>query len=101
MEFVQAAGKDSAAQRRRAQLVLRLLVDFLDDALTLSLGGEPRRTGPDDRPALEALAGRVGPDRLLAAIERCLEADLHVDRRVQLVLALEALVDALAQVLGG
>jgi DNA polymerase III subunit delta' len=96
-EFVEDAGKDSAAQRRRASVVIRMLVDFLDDALALSLGSEPRRTGPEDRPALEALAARCGPDVLLGALERCLEADGQVDRRVQLVLVLEALLDALAQ----
>lgn len=97
MDFVEEAGKESAAQRRRAQLVVRLLVDFLDDALTVSMEGAPRRTEADERPNLEALARRAGPDRLLEALERCLEADRHIDRRVQLVLILEALMDALAQ----
>src|SRR5262249_2850158 len=32
-EFVEEAGKESAAQRRRAALVLRLLIEFLNDAL--------------------------------------------------------------------
>ncbi len=97
MDFVEEAGKESAAQRRRAQLVLRLIVDFLDDALTVSMKGTPRRTETDDRPALETLARRVGPDRLLEVLERCLEADRQVDRRVQLVLILEGLMDALGQ----
>jgi DNA polymerase-3 subunit delta' len=96
-EFVEEAGKESAAQRRRAQVVLRLLIDLLDDALTLGLGCPPRRTGPEDRPTLEALAQQAGPDLLLALLERCLEADHQVDRRVQLVLVREALLDALAQ----
>jgi DNA polymerase-3 subunit delta' len=95
--FVEGAGKESAAQRGRARLVLRLLIDFLDDALILSLDDTPRRTGPEDRPALDSLARRAGPDALLAALERCLEADEQIDRRVQLVLILEALLDALAQ----
>ena len=69
MEFVEEAGKESAAQRRRAQLVIRLLIDFLDDALTISLHGIARRTEADDRPGLETLARRVGPDRLLVALE--------------------------------
>jgi hypothetical protein len=30
-------------------------------------------------------------------IERCLEADMHIDRRVQLVLVIEALLDGLVQ----
>ena len=33
----------------------------------------------------------------LELLERCLEADMQIDRRVQLVLILEALLDALAQ----
>jgi DNA polymerase-3 subunit delta' len=97
MDFVEEAGKESAAQRRRAQLVVRLLVDFLDDALTVSMEGTPRRTEADERPNLEALARRIGPDRILEALERCLEADRHIDRRVQLVLILEGLMDALGQ----
>ena len=97
MEFVEEAGKESAAQRRRAQLVLRLMIDFLDDALTLGLNGQPRRTESDDRAGLEALARRVGTDRLLEALERCLEADRQIDRRAQLVLILEGLMDALGQ----
>jgi DNA polymerase-3 subunit delta' len=97
MDFVEEAGKESAAQRRRAQLVLRLVVDFLDDALTVSMNGNPRRTEAEDRPGLEALARRAGADRLLEALERCLEADRHIDRRAQLVLILEGLMDALGQ----
>jgi DNA polymerase-3 subunit delta' len=97
MDFVEEAGKESAAQRRRAQLVLRLLIDFLDDALTVALNGTPRRTENDERSGLEALARRAGPDRLLEALERCLEADRQIDRRVQLVLILEGLMDALGQ----
>jgi DNA polymerase-3 subunit delta' len=94
--FVEEAGKESAPQRRRASLVLKLLIELLHDAVALSLGGPPRLAEPDDLPPLKQLAERWGPDRLLAALERCLEADMHIDRRVQLVLALESLTDALA-----
>ncbi len=97
MDFVEDAGKESIAQRRRARLVLRLLVDFLRDALAVALGGTPRRTVPEDLPPLETLAGRAGPDLLLALLERSLEADRHLERNVQLVLVLEALLDAFAQ----
>lgn len=97
MDFVEEAGKESAAQRRRAQLVLRLLIDFLDDALTVSMKGTPRRTETEEREGLETLAQRAGPDRLIEALERCLEADRQIDRRVQLVLILEGVMDALSQ----
>jgi DNA polymerase-3 subunit delta' len=95
MALVEEAGKESAAQRGRARLVLRLLTDFLADALAVRQGTAPRRSGAEDRPALEALAGRLGTERLLALIERCLAADMQVERRVQLVLAVEGLADAL------
>ena len=96
-EFVQDAGKESAAQRGRARLVLRLLIDFLDDALAVSQGASPHRTEAEDGPALEALAAKHGSERLLDLIERCLEADAQVERRVQLVLVLEAVLDALGR----
>jgi DNA polymerase-3 subunit delta' len=94
MSFAEEAGKESAHQRRRASLVLKLLIELFQDALALSLGCEPRLAEADDRPALRALAERCGPEKLLRALEQGLEADLHIDRRVQLVLALEALADA-------
>jgi len=95
--FVEEAGKESAAQRRRAALVLRLLIEFLNDALCLSLGGTPRLAEEDDLRLLRELVKRASPERLLALLERCLEADAQIDRRVQLVLVLEALLDTLGQ----
>ena len=97
MEFVEDAGKETAALRERAQLVLRLLIDYLDDALAVSVGAPSRRSTPEDRPAVEALAHRLGPDRLVRLLERCMEADEQIDRRVQLVLTLEAVLDALGR----
>ncbi len=91
-DFVEEAGKESAQQRRRAKLVIRLLLDFLGDALALRLGGAPRRTDPADRATAEAIAARADADTLLEL--------LQVERRVQLVLVLEALLDDLAQRLG-
>lgn len=94
-KFVEEAGKESAAQRRRATLTLRLVVDFLNDALRQSIGGTPRLVDDNDRQPLADLANRLGPDRLLELLERCLQTDAQIDRRVQLVLLLEALVDAI------
>ena len=97
LEFVEDADKEAGSQRRRASLVLRLLVAFFSDALHLSLGGSPPNVEPRELPALRHLAGRLAPDQWLDLLERCLEADLQIDRRVQLVLVLEALLDALGQ----
>jgi hypothetical protein len=45
---------------------------------------------------LDPLAKKFGPDGLLGRLERCLEADRQIDRRVQLTLVLEGLADAIA-----
>jgi DNA polymerase-3 subunit delta' len=95
VEFVEQAGKESAQHRERARLVLRLLIDFLSDAL--APGERARRTEADDAPALEALRRRVREEALLTILDRCLEADEQIERRVQLVLVLEGLLDALAR----
>jgi DNA polymerase-3 subunit delta' len=95
MEFVEEAGKESAAQRRRAALVVRLLIEFLRDAVAVALGTAPRLSEPDDLRRLRTLTGRVDAEALLDMIERCLEAETQIERYVQLVLAVEALVDAL------
>ncbi|HEY1378278.1 MAG TPA: hypothetical protein VGF55_15880, partial [Gemmataceae bacterium] len=92
--LVQEAGKESGAQRRRAALVVRLLVDGFRHALARCVNSSPAHS--DDAKALEPLAKKLGPEGLLARLERCLEADVQIDRRVQLTLVLEALVDALA-----
>ena len=94
---MEGAGKESAAQRQRATLVLRLLIDFLDDALRVQLGGTPRSTEADELRTLEMLASRVDVDRTLALLERCLQGDEQIDRRAQLSLTLEALTDELGE----
>lgn len=97
VQFVEEAGKESAAQRRRAALVLQLLIDFLANALSLSVDGTPRLAEPDDLLILRALMNRTEPERLVELLNRCLEADMHIDRRVQLSLVLEALLDTLGR----
>jgi DNA polymerase-3 subunit delta' len=97
MQFVEEAGKEAAVQRRRAALVLRLLLGFFRDALCLRLGGTPKLVEPEDQRLLQELAQRADPERLFQLLERCLDGDMQIDRRVQLVLILEALVDALSR----
>lgn len=90
--LVEAAGKEAGQQRRRAALVVRLLVDGLREALAVAVNGsDASGAGP-----VAALADRFGVDGLLQRLERSLEADMQIERRVQLVLVLEALLDALA-----
>jgi hypothetical protein len=96
MGFVEEAGKEAPLQRRRAALVIRMLTELLNAALTASTGAAPALIEPDDRAAVSRLAERLGTERLLRLIDRCLEADHQIDRKVQLVLVVEALTDAFA-----
>jgi DNA polymerase-3 subunit delta' len=85
--FVEAAGKESAAQRQRAALVVRLLVDWLMERVRRLAGGE----ADPERP------GWLQIDTALELVERCLQADRQLTRRVQLVLVIDALADAFAR----
>jgi len=98
-KFVEEAGKETAVQRRRAALVLHLLIDFLNDALSLSVGKSPRLALEGDLPLLQKLVRQVDADRLIQMSDRCLEADIQLDRYVQIVLVIEALLDALSLIL--
>jgi len=96
-KFVEEAGKESAAKRDRASLVIRLLTDILQTALRLSLGAEGATTDPAEAEKLRALSSR-DPDLIADMLEACTDADRHVERRVQLVLVIEQLADRLARV---
>jgi DNA polymerase-3 subunit delta' len=88
--------KEADVPRRRASAVLRLLLGMLEQGLRLSLGVEPEGLETGERPLLERLARRFGPEGLLALLERCLESDDHLDANAQIGLVLEALTDAFA-----
>jgi DNA polymerase-3 subunit delta' len=95
--FVEEAGKEAALQRRRAALTLRFLMDLLHATLRIALGAAPENVEAEEIPPLQELAARWHVNQLLDLIDRCNEAAVQIDRRVQLVLLLEALTDALGQ----
>jgi DNA polymerase III subunit delta' len=97
IEFIEEAGKETAAQRRRAALVLRLLMEFLKDALGVALGAPPRFAESEDQRLAQNLLRQYPPDQILALLERCLEAETQLDRYVQIALVLEGLLDAAGQ----
>jgi DNA polymerase-3 subunit delta' len=100
-EFIEEAGKEGGPQRRRATLTLRFLVAFLSDLLRQSLGQPARLAEPGDARLLEKLGSRLDAETITELIERSLEADVQIERRLQLVLIIEAFVDAMAQRMGG
>jgi DNA polymerase-3 subunit delta' len=88
-QFVEEA-KDSAAQRRRASLLVRMVIETLQLALRVSTGEVPEGLDPAEAKVVQALAQRLGTEKLLAWIERALEADAQIVWKVQLALILEA-----------
>ncbi len=99
--FVEEAGKESARQRQRAALVLHLVLAFLKEALALSLGGTPAAANSEDLPLLRNLVNRAEPEKIMQLLERCLEAEFHLERYLLLNLVLEGFVDALGQIIMG
>jgi DNA polymerase-3 subunit delta' len=92
-KFMEDAGKDTAAQRTRVSVVLGFLVDALRQSLRLALGADAAGIDPAEEPRLRAFAQKLGPDRLLELIDRCVEADYRVERRVQLILVIESVLE--------
>jgi DNA polymerase-3 subunit delta' len=92
-KFVEEAGKETSAQRLRASVVIRFLVEAVGHALRLSQGADVRGLDAAEAERLRAFAERLGPERLLELADRCVEADFHVERRVQLVLVIESVLE--------
>jgi DNA polymerase III subunit delta' len=93
---VEEAGKEAGVRRRRASLMLKLLVGLLQDAQRVSHGVPPLVADSSEAAILRSVAGRLGPEKLVAWIDRAIEADLQVDRKLQLDLIVEAFADSLA-----
>lgn len=90
--FYEEAGKDTAAQRLRVSVTLGFLLEAVRSALRLSVGARVPGLDAADAGRLRAFADRLGPDRLAELADRCLEADTHVARRVQLILVVESVL---------
>jgi DNA polymerase III subunit delta' len=99
VEFAEEAGKEAALQRRRANQVIRLLIESFTDALRLQAGSAVRTAESAELPLLASLAQRAEPDKIQAMLERCLETEMHLGRYVQMSLVLEGLIDTLGQLL--
>jgi len=95
--FYEEAGKDTAQQRFRVSLIVRFLVEAFQQALRLTLGATAESISPNEKAKLRDLGRRLGPDRLLALIDHCIEADSRVERRVQLILVIESVLEQLIQ----
>lgn len=91
-KFHEDAGKETGPQRLRASLVLQFLIEAVQQALKLALGAHVPDLDPAEAPKLQAFAARVGANGLMELLDALVEADFHVERRVQLILIVESVV---------
>jgi DNA polymerase III subunit delta' len=96
-QYVEEAGKEAGARRRRASLVLKLLIGLLQDAHRVSLGVPPLVADSTEGRTLAGVAERLGAEKFMAWIDRATESDIQIDRKVQLELVIEAFADSLAR----
>ena len=95
-KFVEEVGKESAAQRARASLVIRMVMDALQTGLRLALGDESISSNTEIE-TIRRFAVQHGPDQLATWLEDCAEADYLIDRKVHLFLVIENLSDKLCR----
>jgi DNA polymerase-3 subunit delta' len=99
LEYAEGAGKDAAAQRERAELVLDVLLEGLREGLRWGvIGGTPSHA---EESRHQALGQCFGVEQLLDWQERTLQAYEHLDRRVPLTLIFESLFEHYAQACSG
>jgi DNA polymerase-3 subunit delta' len=92
--WFKAGGKETREHRLRVSLVLGFLNETLRQALRLSQGAAVAGLDASEEAKLRAFATRLGPDRLLQLVDKCVEADYFVERRVQIILIVESVVEA-------
>jgi DNA polymerase-3 subunit delta' len=97
--FAREAGKDSAAHRERASVIVGELARFFRGVLHEAAGLSAPSPDAADRRAAAALARRLEPDDVFLLAERCLDADVQIRRRAYLPLILEALTSDLCRLI--
>ena len=98
--FVRSAGKESAAHRERARLVIGELVRLFRGSFWESVGLIPPTPDAHDRKTIEILANRVETEAILTLTDRCLEADYHIRRNLSLGLTIDSLTHDIGRLAG-
>ena len=96
VHFIEEAGKESAAQRRRASMLLGLVIEFFRHVLIVGSDATGSGSEPEEEALARRLANALPVETTLAILERLLQAAQQIDRRVQIILVVEAMLDALS-----
>lgn len=99
LSFAKQAGKEAAAQRRRAGLMIAEIARLFRGVLWQTAGLEAPAADPADRRAIATLANRLEPEDVFILTDRALEADRHLRRNLYLPLVLESLFHDLAKII--
>ncbi|WP_406699497.1 DNA polymerase III subunit delta' [Singulisphaera sp. Ch08] len=84
--------KESVDKRARASLLIGELAHFFRGILWQTAGLAPPCPDPSDRGAVTSLANRLDPESVLVLADRCIEADYHIRRKVNLNLIFDSLM---------
>jgi DNA polymerase-3 subunit delta' len=95
-QFVDEAGKESAAKRHRLRLVVSLAEEFYRAALMQLEGGAACRD-PALAPLVNEALRWMSPEAPAACLEVCLDAYEHIDANVNQATLLEWLLNELAE----
>jgi DNA polymerase-3 subunit delta' len=101
LAFCKEAGKESVDQRARARLLVGEVARFFRGLLWQTAGLLPLSTDPADRRAVADLAARLEPDDVFLLIDRCLDADHHIQRKAYPPLIFDALTRDLGRFING
>jgi len=94
IQYVEAAGKESVAQRERTALVLIVIVELLRSALRHSFGSQELGNEEESR-QLAVIGNLLGPQGIADLLEVCITGFVNIDRRLQGVLLMEQVTDRL------
>lgn len=105
LAFVESAGSESVKQHQHARILIRFCIQFYRNTLwNISAGSSQPIMDSLQQNAVSVLSDHMtraqdilgATDRLIELIERCLEAETHLNRRVHIALTIESLIDDLS-----
>ncbi len=99
LAFARTGARESAEQRRRAELMVGEIARLLQAALKARVGLALEGPAPEIAQASAQLAQHLSPEQLVSILDRCLEAEYHIGRRLYLPLVLESFIHDLGVIL--